>query len=352
MSSATPSDAAPSAKRKRTEDGPEAAERVITRSDVWLEDGNIILQAERTQFKFYKGLLARHSQVFSDMLAVVPQGQGAPDSAVVEGCPVVELTDAAQDVRFMLLWLLEPRSYTAKPTISSVISAMRMGHKYMVVPLWEDVVERLHFEFPTTLEAYYAQPHRWAIIHCDGGEDAILRLADVVRGVGLDTILPVLYYRILLTCSIDTIANGSATPEGDTAPSESQSLIGPHTRITLLKARAKITARFRQNFMTWSWTEADDCAQRRNCELNMKDLQSRLWTVTSPSSDHLREDEAALVLFQPWKEIRPPKLRSSCDRCPMALEDVYTECQQATWADLPKFFDLPEWEKLKDYSVV
>ena len=72
----------------------------------------------------------------------------------------------------------------------------------MVVPLWEDVVERLHFEFPTTLESYYAQTQRWAIIHCDGGDDAVLRLADVVRGVGLDTILPMLYYRILRTCSI------------------------------------------------------------------------------------------------------------------------------------------------------
>ncbi|KAL1718701.1 hypothetical protein EV715DRAFT_200617 [Schizophyllum commune] len=352
MSSATPSDAAPSAKRKRTEDGPEAAERVITRSDVWLEDGNIILQAERTQFKFYKGLLALHSQVFSDMLAVVPQGQGASDSAVVEGCPVVELTDAAQDVRFMLLWLLEPRSYTAKPTISSVISAMRMGQKYMVVPLWEDVVERLHFEFPTKLEAYYAQTQIWASIHCDGGKDDVLRLADVVRGVGLETILPMLYYRILRTCSIDAIADGSATLEGDSTPSESQALIGPHTRITLLKARAKITARFRQNFMAWSWMEADDCAQRKACAQTMKDLQSRLWTVTSPSSNHFHEDEAALILFRPWKEFRPPKLRSPCDRCTMALEDVYTECQQATWADLPKFFDLPEWEKLKDYSVV
>ena len=75
---------------------------------LWYDDGNIILQAERTQFKFYKGLLARHSQVFADMLAVVPHNQEALHGASAEGCPVVELTDAAQDVRFMLLWLLEP----------------------------------------------------------------------------------------------------------------------------------------------------------------------------------------------------------------------------------------------------
>ncbi|KAL1733535.1 hypothetical protein EV714DRAFT_269841 [Schizophyllum commune] len=343
------SSAEPSAKRKRTEN--EAAEPAITRSDVWLDDGNIILQAERTQFKFYKGLLARHSQVFADMLAVVPHNQEALNGASAEGCPVVELTDAAQDVRFMLLWLLEPRSYTAKPTISSVISAMRMGHKYMVVPLWEDVVERLHFEFPTTLEAYYAQTQCWAIIHCDGGDNAVLRLADVVQGVGLDTILPMLYYRIILTCSIDTIANGRAALDGDPAPSESQSLIGPHTCITLLKARAKITARFRQNFMAWSWTEADDCAQSKDCAQCTKDFQNRTWTIQSPSPNRFIEDEAALYLFHPWKKVGP-KLRCPCDRCMMAMEDVYAECQRATWAELPTFFGLPVWENLKDYSVV
>ncbi|KAI5896293.1 uncharacterized protein SCHCODRAFT_02745317 [Schizophyllum commune H4-8] len=351
MSCTTPSGAAPAAKRKRTEDGREAAEPAITRSDVWLDDGNIILQAERTQFKFYKGLLARHSQVFADMLAVVPHSQEASDGASAESCPVVELTDAAQDVRFMLLWLLEPRSYTAKPTITSVISAMRMGHKYMVVPLWEDVVERLHFEFPKTLEGYYAQTQRWASIHCDGGDDAVLRLADVVRGVGLDTILPMLYYRIILTCSIDTIPNGSATLEDDGSSSESQSLIGPHTCITLLKARAKITARFRQNFMAWSWTEADDCVQSKDCAQATKDFQNRTWTIQSPSPKHFAEDEAALHLFHPWKTIRP-KLRCPCDRCMMAMEDVYIEYQRATWAELPTFFGLPVWENLRDYSVV
>ena len=92
----------PSAKRKRTDD--ERTAEVI-RSDIWLDDGSIVLQADNTQFRFYKGLLARHSQIFADMIAVVhPQN----DEHTVEDCTVVTLSDSAQDVRFMLLWLLDP----------------------------------------------------------------------------------------------------------------------------------------------------------------------------------------------------------------------------------------------------
>lgn len=72
----------------------------ITRSDVWFEDGNIVIQAERTQFKVYRGTLAVHSPIFKDMFAI-PQppieGEGT-----VEGCPVVHLSDTAADVTIVL----------------------------------------------------------------------------------------------------------------------------------------------------------------------------------------------------------------------------------------------------------
>lgn len=70
------------------------------RSSIWYDDGNIVLQAERTQWKVYKGVLAQSSSIFRDMLSF-PQPP-SDDAELVEGCPVVQLSDSAEEVEFVL----------------------------------------------------------------------------------------------------------------------------------------------------------------------------------------------------------------------------------------------------------
>lgn len=71
-----------------------------TRSDIWLEDGNIIIQAETTQFKVYRGVLSMHSSVFKGMLST-PQPSSEAEGTV-EGCPVIYASDSAVDVAIIL----------------------------------------------------------------------------------------------------------------------------------------------------------------------------------------------------------------------------------------------------------
>lgn len=75
----------------------------VTRSDIWLEDGSIILQAENMQFKVHRGLLARLSPIFADVFSV-PQPAPHQDNAdlVVDGCTILQLQDSAQDVQYLL----------------------------------------------------------------------------------------------------------------------------------------------------------------------------------------------------------------------------------------------------------
>jgi hypothetical protein len=66
---------------------------------MWFTDGNIVLEAEETQFRVHRGvLLAMHSSVFKDMFEI-PQPSDEP---TVEGCPVVQLCDTAADVECLL----------------------------------------------------------------------------------------------------------------------------------------------------------------------------------------------------------------------------------------------------------
>ena len=67
----------------------------------WFEDGTIVLQAEQTLFKVYRGVLAAQSPFFHDMFAL-PQ-QETDQSEKYEGCPLVMMAnDLAADVCIFL----------------------------------------------------------------------------------------------------------------------------------------------------------------------------------------------------------------------------------------------------------
>jgi BTB/POZ domain len=53
---------------------------------VWYEDGNVILQAERRQFRVHKSVLSKHSTVLRDMFRS-PQPLPTPENAL-DGCQI------------------------------------------------------------------------------------------------------------------------------------------------------------------------------------------------------------------------------------------------------------------------
>ncbi|KIM82688.1 hypothetical protein PILCRDRAFT_819992 [Piloderma croceum F 1598] len=60
----------------------------------WFDDGNVLLQAQSTQFKVHRGVLSANSGVFRDMLTLPQPAVGREQ--VVKG-PVVNLSDSAED---------------------------------------------------------------------------------------------------------------------------------------------------------------------------------------------------------------------------------------------------------------
>lgn len=96
-------DLPPPAKRRKT--GNEGGNEVVcpVRSDIWFDDGSVILQAESTQFRVHRTMLARHSPVFRDIFSIPQPG----DEALIEGCPIIHLSDSAEDIRLTLLALYD-----------------------------------------------------------------------------------------------------------------------------------------------------------------------------------------------------------------------------------------------------
>ena len=80
-------------------------EGAVAKGEYWLDDGNIVLIAQGTvAFRVYKGLLARASPVFKDLFAIDAVQVGE----MMDGVPVVTVTDYPEALRRFLMFLLEP----------------------------------------------------------------------------------------------------------------------------------------------------------------------------------------------------------------------------------------------------
>lgn len=92
----------PRSKRKRAASpaGDASTEQVARSDAIWFDDGNIVLQAERMQFRVHCGVLIKYSGVFRDMFDV--GHPGSQSEATVDGVPVVHLHDSQMDVEWIL----------------------------------------------------------------------------------------------------------------------------------------------------------------------------------------------------------------------------------------------------------
>ena len=102
MASESSSDASPAKKRART-----ISDSSIEDSDDWkrhpelyMSDGTMVLLAKDIVFRVYPGLLSKHSDVFGGM-ATLSECQ-PPNAEIYDGCPLVRLSDDAQDLEYFL----------------------------------------------------------------------------------------------------------------------------------------------------------------------------------------------------------------------------------------------------------
>ncbi len=72
-------------------------------SEVWFEDGNVVVIAQNTAFRFHKSVVSRHSPLFRDLFSM-PRPSLAAEEAdeTFDGCPVVRVSDTSYDFRELL----------------------------------------------------------------------------------------------------------------------------------------------------------------------------------------------------------------------------------------------------------
>ncbi|KAJ7158457.1 hypothetical protein C8R46DRAFT_1109224 [Mycena filopes] len=305
--------------------------QLVKRSEIWHPDGSVVLQAHETQFRVHWSILAKNSSFFRDMLGL-PQ---PPDQPSVDGCPIIELPgDSVEDVENVLHALYDPLFFAQKALPFSVIAShLRFSRKYDLGPVRESIVERLTHENPTTLEGYDALKtgnsyHPTRIIHYQG------LLYDTITLAGendLLAILPCAYYRALVGTLPAAIFDGVPRGDGSVA-----TLSPVHQRACNLGRTALLRAQWDAG-NTFGWiddlSEDIGCLDPFNCGQKKYAFFRR----------HVVRGSLA-----PFCAVSYVDSLRLCAMCTPNVKAKMIAGRQQMWELLPKFFDLPPWDELKN----
>ncbi|KAJ6556677.1 hypothetical protein B0H10DRAFT_1894722 [Mycena sp. CBHHK59/15] len=116
---------------------------------LWYEDGNIVFQAGDSLFRLSRGVLARQSNVFQDMLAFPQPG----DETLIDGCPVVQLQDDPKDVEDFFSAIFDSAFFEPPPShcaFSTVAGILRLATKYDIAYLRRRALQHLNLIYPST----------------------------------------------------------------------------------------------------------------------------------------------------------------------------------------------------------
>ncbi|KAJ7218778.1 hypothetical protein B0H12DRAFT_1241551 [Mycena haematopus] len=316
------SEATPSAKRKRTGESSANADTTPIRSKIWMPYGDIVLQAESTQFRVNRDVLAQQSSVFKDMFGVP-----LPDESTVEGCPIVRVSDTAKD------WFLQSFIAPSRP-FAVVASMLRLGKKYKIPAARDDALLRLHYEFPANFEAWDTRVEYLTKIEPQDG--IYPDLLNLLHEYGIHSCIPAASLECLETEAVqESLFAGVLRSDG------SRAILPDAIKLTLAIAAERIIV-FQKSALAWLENDAiippKTCRTRKECIRKKMDI------------DHMaawrRKDKIDTgFAVHEWDADWSGKLCSVCEK---AAKDYYKASSLKGWELLPTFFGLPEWKDLKD----
>ncbi len=133
-------------------------------SDLWFSDGSVVLLAERMLFRVHISQLSRHSAVFRDMFLLPQPSPSTFSSSVIsedllDGLPVVQLHDTAENVSSLLVALYDGPSFgnNNRDDFRVVSGILRLSTKYVIDLLRAKALAHLSTAWPASLKAWGAQ---------------------------------------------------------------------------------------------------------------------------------------------------------------------------------------------------
>ncbi|KAJ7062512.1 hypothetical protein C8F01DRAFT_1251334 [Mycena amicta] len=293
--------------------------------ELWFNDGTLVIKAENLLFRVYGGLLAKVSPIFEAMLAI-PQPK---DMEQIDGCPVVELPDAAHDTYPFLKALFDYRFFLPPPEKTrsrTICGVLRLSTKYEVEELKVRAFKHFATAFVLDLEAFPGSPT------FDCRVDEFIHIVLLARELCVDWILPLVFYQLFKKATLVDLITGVDLGAGKVSLAAED---------TILCAREYLAIRLQasSDICDFLWTPAKipNCARPNRC------AESR--TSVRRDVETWRTIDGLLPLTL-WDSENWNRL-SVCETCAGVLKENHTTALRAFWDGLPARFELEAWDVLK-----
>ncbi|KAJ7465230.1 hypothetical protein FB451DRAFT_432427 [Mycena latifolia] len=337
------SETPPPAKRRRTDLEPsietlpepsiETLDELPARSKIWMSHGDIILEAESTQFRVHRDILAKHSSVFQDMF-LLPQ---PPNEVTVEGCSIVHLSDSAIDVELLLTAFYDPYHHKASQPFNLIACMLRLGRKYEMPRFKSDAISRIHHEFPTRLTAWDRRTATGLFEKINPASGVLVDLLNLAYETGIYTSIPTLAFRCLHVYSLEKLFEGVERADG------SRATVPDCTKVTLALALERIQLFQKTNL---EWLKEDDVIPSGGCKARTKCCKEQALMARIECLD--RKVDLTYTIHT-WSKAGEGKWSNRlCFSCEGAAKFAYDAGRREAWDRLPSFFGLPVWKDLKD----
>ncbi|KAJ7614848.1 hypothetical protein FB45DRAFT_1064505 [Roridomyces roridus] len=285
---------------------------VVRSSELWFDDGTVILQAENTLFRAYRGVLSAQSPVFRDTFSL-PQPK---EQETFDGCPLLHVHDSAADFEIFLSALHDAGYFANYPVdgFETLTRLLRLATKYDVEHLRARMVSILDAIYPSSLTEWLVRSPPAGYTQMEGDDFLALDLASEYQ---LLPPLPGIYFE----CSAYTIPNIFASG------------IDLKTKETCVAVEGEFSDKWARKIVhgVLCPSETNACNDPTSCD------RVRLGLVSQNGLPKLAE------LFDcSWRWDRS----TLCVQCKATAQKEYDSAVRKLWDVLPSLFGLPEWEVL------
>ncbi|TCD60221.1 hypothetical protein EIP91_010529 [Steccherinum ochraceum] len=305
-------------------DGEESLAEYKRSEAFWLRDGNVILVAEKIAFRVHQSVLERKSVVFQDMFGV-PQPENVE---TLEECPLVHVSDAAEDIKHMLSVLYDgDRFLNLQSNISMkmVFALLQLGIKYQIDYLRDEAISVIKFVYPPSYDEYM-ENNAERVTEQSYADDAIA-VINLAWKHGLHSLLPSAFF-VCALMSNQELAEATGR--------QGLTKLSPNDLRRCLDGREILQTRYHDRYHPLDCVIVSEfCLNPEDCDWEVRDTWSHdAWDCTTSI---LEFD------FDIMKELDWIKAAHLCEACRTHYEYADQEARKDMYNDLAVIFGLEKF---------
>ncbi|KAI4517382.1 hypothetical protein GGG16DRAFT_44437 [Schizophyllum commune] len=330
-----------------------ALQQITRHPKLSFPDGNLAIVCGKQYFLVHQGLLSRHSP----SLATATDSLDPATTPMIEGRPVLELAEDADDMYFFLTALYDGiGGLTVRPDTFECVSALlRLSKKYEVQHVYDCLYPGLTTMWPRTLEGW--ERREAASTNAEGIYEPRLTIPhpiptiNLARSIGALELLPSAFYDLCRASPSDA-ASGHVSP----ATGKKHEL-GNEDLMEVLKGREH-ASRFLSTFIVrylegrapspnCLYAQRQDPVLRRACQAAFEAVTFDILRDVNGVVVHRSSDPLFAMLDADLMQARAdtPAFRT-CEACHEEFGLVVDAARDEFWRIMPKWFglDVPGWD--------